>query len=207
MRLALSCTLLAVAAVSIAAPALAEGCSPVDVRTVDPAATSGRKAWIYEDTGAIARRPLAQWASATTSREVGPGKFVLEPPSLPYGQPVTIVSFERGHSMQGEYVVRLADQRERAILFDEVVPGTQDRAPEVTAHRVPDPIARVVRVRDDDHLSRHFDPPSVRGMSRACLHALVLENGLTRLAQARHRPPFLSRENGMRSTEGILKGA
>lgn len=115
MRLALFCTLLAVAAVSVAAPALAEGCSPVDARTVEPAATSGRKAWIYEDTGAIARRPLAQWASATTSREVGPGKFVLEPPSLSYGQPVTIVRFERGHSMQGEYVVRLADGTTRRV--------------------------------------------------------------------------------------------
>jgi hypothetical protein len=115
MRLALLGALLAVAVIAAAAPADAEGCSPVDTRLVDPATTSGRKAWIYEDAGTIARRPPALWASATTSREIGPGKFVLEPPSLSYGQPVTIVGFDRDHSMQGEYVVRLADGMTRRV--------------------------------------------------------------------------------------------
>lgn len=115
MRLALSCTLLAVAALSVATPAAAEGCSPVDGRTVDPAATSGRKAWIYEDAGAIFRRPPALWASAATIRETGPGKFVLDPPTLSYGQPVTIVRLDRAQSMQGEYIVRLADGTVRRV--------------------------------------------------------------------------------------------
>jgi hypothetical protein len=94
MRRSLLRTLIAAGAIAAAAPAIAEECRPVDLRSVDPATTAGRKAWIYEDAGAIARRPLAQWARATTSLEVGPGKFVLESPSLPYGQPVTIVRFE-----------------------------------------------------------------------------------------------------------------
>ncbi|MDE4915082.1 hypothetical protein PQI07_31045 [Methylobacterium sp. 092160098-2] len=115
MRLSLIRTLIAAGAIAAAAPAIAEGCRPVDLRSVDPATTVGRKAWIYEDAGAIARRPLAQWASATTSREIGPGKFVIEPPSLSYGQPVTIVRFERGHSMQGEYVVQLVDGTTRRV--------------------------------------------------------------------------------------------
>lgn len=115
MPLSLIRTLIVAGALAAAAPAIAEECRPVDLRSVDPATTAGRKAWIYEDTGAIAGRPLAQWASATTSREVGPGKFVLEPPSLSYGQPVTIVRFERGHSMQGEYVVQLADGTTRRV--------------------------------------------------------------------------------------------
>jgi hypothetical protein len=115
MRFALFRTLLAACAIATAAPAVAEGCSPVDARAVDPAATSGRKAWIYEDAGAIARRPPSQWSSASTSREIGPGRFVLEPPSLPYGQPVTIVRFERGHTMGGEYIVRLPDGSIRRV--------------------------------------------------------------------------------------------
>jgi hypothetical protein len=115
MRLVLFRALLAGAVTAAAFPAAANGCIPVDARTVDPAATSGRNAWIYEDAGAIARRSPAQWANAATSREIGPGKFVLEPPSLSYGQPVTIVGFDRGHSMQGEYIVRLADGTTRRV--------------------------------------------------------------------------------------------
>ncbi len=115
MRCTFSCTLLAVAAIAAADPALAEGCSPVDTRSVDPVAAAGRKGWIYEDAGAIARRPPSQWASASTSREIGPGRFVLEPPSLPYGQPVTIVRFERGLTMGGEYIVRLPDGATRRV--------------------------------------------------------------------------------------------
>lgn len=115
MRFKFSRTLLAVAAIAAAAPALAEGCNPIDARSVDPAAAAGRKGWIYEDAGAIARRPPSQWASATTSRETGPGHFVIDPPSLSYGQPVTVVRFDRAHSMQGEYIVRLADGAIRRV--------------------------------------------------------------------------------------------
>jgi hypothetical protein len=115
MRLSLIRTLIAAGAIAAAAPAIAEECSPVDLRSVDPATTAGRKAWIYEDAGPIARRPPAQWASAATSREIGPGKFVLDPPSLSYGQAVTVVRFDRGNSMQGEYIVRLADGTTRRV--------------------------------------------------------------------------------------------
>ncbi|MGU3402107.1 hypothetical protein [Methylobacterium brachiatum] len=50
------------------------------------------------------------------------------------------------------------DQRERAVPLRELVAWTQDRALEVAPHRVPEPLAPVAPVRDDDHLSRHSDP-------------------------------------------------
>lgn len=104
-------TLTAVVALLLATavPAMADGCRPVDAHFVDPAKAAGRKGWIYEDTGAIARREPARWASAAPSREVAPGKFVIDPPTLSYAQPVTIVEYDATHSMFGEYLVRLAD--------------------------------------------------------------------------------------------------
>lgn len=98
-----------------AEPALAQGCSPVDDHLVDPAGAAGRKGWIFEDTGAIWRREPRHWTSATTAREVAPGKFANDPPSLGYGLPVTIVAYDREHSMYGEYIVRLADGSTRRV--------------------------------------------------------------------------------------------
>lgn len=98
-----------------AVPAMADGCRPVDAHLVDPARTAGRKAWIYEDSGAIARREPAQWASAAPRREVAPDRYVIDPPTLAYAQPVTVVEYDGAHSMNGEYLVRLADGSTRRV--------------------------------------------------------------------------------------------
>lgn len=94
-----------------------EACRPVDTFADDPSTLPGRKGWIWEDIVGRMNKDAKGLGSATTYKQIGPGRWVVDYENLiDYGEPVEIVKFEPvDGGLVGRMTVKRQDGREAVV--------------------------------------------------------------------------------------------
>lgn len=93
-----------------------EGCSPVDVASIDPTTLPGRKAWIWAENVGMMVKSAKGFASSPTMKQNGPiSWYIDENDTVPYGEPAEIIKYEPVPQGWARVTVRFHDGRQTVV--------------------------------------------------------------------------------------------